>query len=165
MEAGEAAQVGSWAIGGVGAFAKPGDSWGVVSQCADSFLYYFIVLLNYGSLGENTGLLQVAVGYGARGVVKANKGILGGWRESMAPKDWGLTWGKENTTHARFGSVAGADDDGVLGDDLGKARGALAKAGGKSLEVINVAPEVKAHLDPVLVGMLEAMLEDRKEPG
>ena len=82
----------------------------------------------------------------------------------MAPQQGQLVGGEEDSSHARFGSVTSSKDDWVFWHDFGKAGWTFPEAGNEGLEVVNVAAEMLADFDSVLVGVLEPMLEDGEEP-
>ena len=82
----------------------------------------------------------------------------------MAPQQRRLARGKEDSSHARFGRITSSNDDRMFWHYLGKAGWVVPEAGDEGFEVVNVAAEMLADLDLVLISMLEAMLKYGEEP-
>ena len=82
----------------------------------------------------------------------------------MASQQGRLVGGEEDSSHARLGSVTSSNDDWMFRHDFGEAGWTVPEARHESFKVVNVAAEMLADFDPVLVSVFEPMLKYGEEP-
>ena len=110
-------------------------------------------------LDQHSRLFEVAVGDGSVQVFVRDQVGLNIGVEGMSPKVGVSVAVEEDATHALASSVSGAQDDWVLGDDLGEVDGSLTQAGGQTSELEEVLVDQLGDADSVSVGLVEGLLE------
>lgn len=139
--AGELAEVGGRAGGGHGLLAGSADGGCVVAHVLQGGVNHGVAVRHDVKLGQEGSLLQVAVGDVAREVVGGHEGVLHVLRERKAPVEALPGVVEVNAAHARTCGVSGAEQHGVLGNQLRQVSGACAEAGGEACEGIDVAAD------------------------
>ena len=108
-------EIGRGLVTSHGSFVHARDGRGVVSSIGNGGIADVALLSHESSLGQDAGLLQVAVGDLARWVVKGNQGVLDVGRKGKAPQE-GLSCAVvEDTAHTCFGGISSAQKCGFLG--------------------------------------------------
>ena len=118
LSTGKVAEVSRGTITGHRAFVDTGDGWLVVGEVDNSGIPRIVCGGHQVHLGEEACLLEIAVGDDPFLVVKGDKAALDIWGESLVPDVGSSGSVKVHATHARFGRVRGAQETGVLRDDL-----------------------------------------------
>jgi hypothetical protein len=135
----EAKQVRRGAGGSGGALGLPGKGGGVVSERMDGALATINLMDKDVVLSNGAGELKVRVGDGPRGVVITHEIALDGERERSTPEKGGdgtvLIRDKEHASHARSGSIRGANG-------TGGGVNYFTEAGGPGVEVADEPTEV-----------------------
>ena len=114
------AEVGSRAVGGDRSFQHSGQGGGVVSTIGDSGIAHVMEVSHEGGLGQETGLLEVAVGDVTPGIVGRDQPGLDLSRERLTPKVALAGAIVVDTSHTSFRRISGAQEGRLLRHDLGK---------------------------------------------
>ena len=119
VETGKATQVGQGLIRGDGALAEPPNRGHVVTEGVDGSIGCPFLEGYHLQLHEDGGLFQVAIGQGARGVVFRDQCGLDVLRKGDTPDVSLVPAVEEHSTHATFGSIGSAQEQGILRHKLG----------------------------------------------
>jgi hypothetical protein len=165
VDALEAAQVGSGLVRRDGAFPVAGDGCCVVVEGGQSAFSQVEGDVGDVGLGQDSRLLQVAVGDVSVRVVERHETLLDVCREGGTPKAWCKALSKEYSTHSGLGGIHGSDYGRVVRDNFGETCGSFGDTERQALEVTEVVAKVGRDADTVCVGQLEAELHGAKEPG
>jgi hypothetical protein len=155
MGAGVVAQVGSRAITGDGPFVDASNSRGVVRGVGDSGVAEVLLASHEGDLGQQAGLLQIAVRYSSCGVIRGDEPGLH-FLGKRVPPNIALSMGIEvDPTHAGLRSIGGANKGRDLWHDLGKVSGPVAQAGCEGSEGVEVLAQTFVDAYSVSTGSIE----------
>lgn len=110
-------------------------------------------------LGQDSCLLQVAVGDGALGVIFGDEVCLNIVGESRSPEYRLMVLGENHSPHSFSASVDCAKGSRSVWNDFAKASGSFHQASSQSFEIGKVVSEVLIDSDSVLVSMFESELQ------
>lgn len=163
--AGEAAEVSGSPIAGHGATAEPGDGRCVVGEVFDGGVGDVMSGGHEVELAKHSGLLEVAVGDDPRGVFPRDQFGLYGEREGFPPEIGVAVAVKVDPAHSLESGIGGAQQRGVLRDDLSKLRGSIAQVGGEAAEGVETFADELVDADPVGASLVLCPLEGTEQAG
>jgi hypothetical protein len=114
-------------------------------------------------LGEDGGMLQVAVGDVAMRIFHGHEGCLHVGREGHAPVVSVAAVVEVDTAHASAGGVRSTEEGWQLGHQLGQVSGTRAEAGSKAGEGIEVAANEGVQAHAVVAGFVLSPLQGTEQ--
>ena len=147
VRAGEVTEVRWGSVTGDGTSRYSREGGCVVRACGEGGVGAVFGVGHESDLTEDAAVLEVAVGEVAVQVVPGDKTFLNVRRKGASPGVAVPVGVEEDSSHAHFGSVSGAQERRVLGHQFSEVGRSVTEAGGQGGEGVDVGPQGLADTD------------------